>query len=179
MIKKWYQPWGLVATRKISQTLEERTKITLLSLFFLLVSPRSASALSFQGVRMALAARLRPSALLGCARRHQQRSVTKKPASTARLRSTSPHLFSSPPALASAAALPPIHRRGQLSESPLVTLATSSGSLESRDGQQQEQKQQSTFRQRLAAAQASKKKPPPLPARLLSSFLATSSVPYR
>ena len=124
----------------------------------------------------------RPSALMG-ARRDLGRSQGKNPsAATDRLCRSPQHLLVSPPYS------PPLplmlhgrcQRRGGQSTSLLVTLAATAaaGAAAGSDSQQQPQQKQ-TFQQRLAAAQASKKKKKPLPARLLSSFLATSSVPYR
>ena len=130
-----------------------------------------------QKAQMALlTGRPRPPALIG-ARRDRGGQGKNPPAATDRSPPQHQLLVSSP----FPPPLPLLHRNGQLHgrrTSLFVTLAAAAAQAGS-DGQQQQPQQKQMFQQRLAAAQASKKKKPPLPARLLSSFLATSSVPYR
>lgn len=141
------------------------------------------SLLSLAEVQMALltAGRPRPSELMGAWRDNRGRSHGKIPSATDRpCRSSPPLLLVSPPFSRPLSLLPAVRcqrRGGDQRASLLVTLATAAAAASAGSGDSQQQPQ--TFRQRLAAAEASKKKKPPLPARLLSSFLATSTVPYR
>ena len=136
----------------------------------------SPSPFSPEAQMALLAGRPRPPALIG-ARRDRGGQGKNPPAATDRSPPQHQLLVSSP----FPPPLPLLHRNGQLHgrrTSLFVTLAAAAAQAGS-DGQQQQPQQKQMFQQRLAAAQASKKKKPPLPARLLSSFLATSSVPYR
>ena len=159
---------------------------------FLLSFATASSRLSFllaggKSPEMALLAGglPRPPALL-VARRRYRGSEGTRPAATDRLLCRSPprHLLVSPVPAASSLPLYRIcQRRGQRT-SLLVTRAAAAAAAAAAGSDRQEQPRQ-TFQQRLAAAAAQaskskkKEKKKPLPARLLSSFLATSSVPYR
>lgn len=162
--------------RSGQKTLFQISKTRLLSfscLFFDFPSP-------FTG-RMALLAGLPiPSALIGTAKRDRggARIINTEPSSAAtdRFQRRPSPLPVTPPLASPSLYHRRRHRHGHCT-SHMVTLAAAGGGC-GQQGQQQQQ-QLLTFQQRLAAAQAAKKKRPPLPARLLSSFLATSTVPYR
>ncbi len=177
------QEWFLLTLFGVQGSRPKREQKIILSSseasFFRLRSLRRLSFLA--EVQMALLAGfLRPSALLGPRRRYLG-SKGERPSATDRLCRSPQHLLVSPPAAASLFLHHSCQRHGQRT-SLLVTLAAAaSGAAAGSDSQEQPQ-QKPTFQQRLAAAaQASskKRKKKPLPARLLSSFLATSSVPYR
>jgi hypothetical protein len=175
VLKTCAQPFAGFTPSKVSQAKRvffSKFKDTPSSIPFFPPPPRLSTG------RMAhLAGRPRPLSLIGTARRDRGKASTNimKP-STDRLR----HQPSSPLPLAVPPlnARPRLHRRNGQRTLSLVTFAAAAAGGDIQQ-QQLQQQQLLTFQQRLAAAQAAKKKRPPLPARLLSSFLATSTVPYR